>query len=100
MVAKNTVHPRRQMIDDQVDQLELEDVLVADGHDHAILGLVELQNGVFVVAYSTKEILEGLVRDGMSYDEAQEYFDFNIKGAYVGPSTPVYIEDQHFEQYV
>jgi len=27
----------------------------------------------------------------MEYDEAVEYFDFNIKGAWVGETTPVFI---------
>jgi hypothetical protein len=26
----------------------------------------------------------------MSYEEAQEFFDFNIEGAYVGERTPMY----------
>jgi hypothetical protein len=30
-------------------------------------------------------------RDGMERDEAEEFFDFNIEGAYVGPETPVFI---------
>jgi hypothetical protein len=30
-------------------------------------------------------------RDGMTPEEAQEYFEFNIQGAYVGESTPIYV---------
>jgi len=30
-------------------------------------------------------------RDGMSYEEAIEYFDFNVTGAYVGEHTPMFI---------
>jgi hypothetical protein len=30
--------------------------------------------------------------DAMNYDEADEYFDFNVAGAYVGPTTPAFIE--------
>jgi hypothetical protein len=35
-------------------------------------------------------------RDGMSWEEAQEFFDFNIKGAWVGPNTPVFVQDELF----
>ena len=45
-----------------------------------------------VVAYDTEKIIEILVsRDEMSYEEAYEYFDFNIKGAWVGEFTPIFI---------
>jgi hypothetical protein len=30
-------------------------------------------------------------RDGMDYDEAQEFFEFNVVGAYVGAHTPIYV---------
>jgi hypothetical protein len=30
-------------------------------------------------------------RDGMSYDDAVEFFGFNIEGAYVGEFTPIYL---------
>ena len=30
-------------------------------------------------------------RDGMTYEEAIEYFDYNILGAWMGEYTPVYI---------
>ena len=29
-----------------------------------------------------------MIRDGMSYEEATEYFSYNTAGAYVGPKTP------------
>jgi hypothetical protein len=30
----------------------------------------------------------------MSWEEAVEYFDFNVAGAWVGESTPVFLETQ------
>jgi len=42
-----------------------------------------------------KKVLEILMtRDGMSYEEAREFYEFNIVGAYVGPGTPVFVEDE------
>ena len=42
--------------------------------------------------YSEEKILEVLVkRDGMTHEEAIEFFDFNIRGAYMGEQTPMYI---------
>ena len=30
----------------------------------------------------------------MDYEEATEYFDFNVAGAYMGDSTPVFLDDE------
>jgi len=45
------------------------------------------------LVYSTKKIIEILqTRDGMSEDDAWEFFSFNIEGAYVGTKTPIFMD--------
>ena len=67
-------------------------MLFADGYDEAIAGVVWDGERTRVV-YTTEEILKILMeRDKMSYDEASEYFDFNVAGAYMGVYTPFYME--------
>jgi hypothetical protein len=52
-------------------------------------------NGPVRIVYSVKKLLDVLMtRDGMDGDEAREYLDFNVLGAYVGPGTPVWVEDE------
>ena len=58
--------------------------------DEAIIGVSERIGGEPVVAYDTTKIVEILSRS-MTVDEAYEYFEFNILGAYVGEKTPVFI---------
>jgi hypothetical protein len=29
--------------------------------------------------------------EDMNFDDAEEYFEFNVVGAYVGPNTPTFI---------
>ena len=36
-------------------------------------------------------------RDGMSHEEAVEFFEFNTKGAYLGPNTPIFIDTFDWE---
>lgn len=72
------------------EELGHEGLLFADGFDDAILGVAERIGTEPVVAYSTPKIIEILSRD-MTEDEAVEYFEFNILGAYVGERTPVFI---------
>jgi hypothetical protein len=39
------------------------------------------------------EAIIGMVeRDGMTYEEAIEYFDYNIIGAWLGENMPIYIK--------
>ena len=64
---------------------------LADGFDDSILGYDTKGR----VIYSVNSILDTLVnRDGMDYDEAQEYFGFNIECAYVGEYTPIYMHEE------
>lgn len=58
--------------------------------DEAIIGVSERIGDEPVVAYDTTKIVEILSRS-MTVDEAYEYFEFNILGAYVGDKTPVFI---------
>jgi hypothetical protein len=66
-----------------------EQPLRADGFNQAIIGNEYHTNRV---VYSIERMLQILIdRDGMSMEEAIEFFDFNIGGAYVGEMTPVYV---------
>ena len=43
--------------------------------------------------YNTEKIIEVFVkRDGMTWDEAVEFYDFNVRGSYMGEQTPLFIE--------
>jgi hypothetical protein len=80
----------REWVDEIADETE-EELLCADGFDDAIVGIASKFNDRFVV-YSKEKVIESLIKDGMSEEEAEEYFGFNIAGAYVGPATPAFIE--------
>ena len=42
--------------------------------------------------YSEEKVLDVFVsRDGMTYDEAIEFFDFNIVGSNMGDQSPMYV---------
>lgn len=69
------------------------DILLADGLDSAFLGIVERHDIKAVAVYSVRRIVEKLMSDGMTDEEAWEWFEFNIEGAYVGDRTPLYLHD-------
>ncbi|MBL69776.1 MAG: hypothetical protein CMO74_15250 [Verrucomicrobiales bacterium] len=68
------------------------EALMADGLDDAFCGMVERFGSSPVACYDTQKVLEIFVeRDGMSMDEANEHFQFNVLGAYLGENTPVFL---------
>ena len=67
------------------------EILFADGYDSAIEGVVWDGERTRVV-YRMESILEILMDQGMTYDEASEYFDFNVAGSHMGVYTPLYLE--------
>jgi hypothetical protein len=64
-----------------------EESLLADGFDDAIVGMVEGVNKHPVVLYDKDKCIDILCRD-MSREEAVEYFEYNVIGAYMGENTP------------
>ena len=69
-----------------------EEALIIDGFDEALMGVAERINLAPVAAYNVDKILEILIeRDGMTSDEALEYFEYNIIGAWMGENTPIFI---------
>jgi len=73
-------------------------LVCADGFDDAILGICERAGGLDVVAYDSKKCIDILMsNDEMDEAEANEYFYFNVVGAYMGERTPVFIMTTSFE---
>lgn len=70
---------------------EEEDLLFADGHDDAILGIAE-RDGVTLVVYDIRKLIHLLrTRDGMRSEEAEEFFEYNIAACWQGEQTPIFV---------
>lgn len=89
---------RRELIHDRAEDIDNE-VILWNGFDDAIMGTVRVFTGPEVVLYSYKKILESLMSEGMSDEEAQEYFDFNVIGGYLGEGTPAVFYGLEDERY-
>lgn len=66
-----------------------------EGFDDAIVGpayVWQRDTQVGVLVYDAEIIRNILIeRDGMSFEDAREFIEFNIEGAYLGPNTPVLV---------
>jgi hypothetical protein len=72
---------------------EDEKILLADGLESAFMGIGR-QFHYPVAIYSYKKVIKALMRQGMDREGAEEYFDYNIAGAFVGDQTPVFLQDE------
>ena len=68
-----------------------EDMLVMDGYDDCIVGVVERFGQPPIVCYDRDKVIKAHMKDGMDYEEAEEFFEFNQIGAWIGESTPCFI---------
>ena len=70
-----------------------EEILLMDGLDAAFVGVGSQQYKPAVAVYDRGKCIEILVeRDGMSWEVAQEFFDFNYVGAWAGEQTPLILD--------
>jgi 2-keto-3-deoxy-L-rhamnonate aldolase RhmA len=82
------------MTRDDIAEMYGEDLMFMDPSyfDAAIIGVAHQFNKP-TVCYSIEKIIRILMKhDGMEPDEAIEYFEFNMMGAYVGENTPTFLE--------
>lgn len=76
-----------------VEQYPDSEILKADGFDECVLGYEYNWDGNIRLIYSIDKIITKLVVEGMDVDDAIEYFEFNMRGAYVGEQTPIWCQD-------
>ena len=85
-MAKHTREKINKLI---IDSSE-ENVLLADGFESAFIGIGHQFNKAFA-CYDRAKCIDILINDGMTETEAEEFFEYNVIGAYVGEQTPAFI---------
>ena len=66
------------------------EAFMADGLDAALVGIAEVR-GRYLAMYDTAAVINILMeRDGLAMEEAEEMFECNIAGSYIGPNTPIF----------
>jgi hypothetical protein len=83
--------PSRSQIDEALQEMG-ESALLMDGFDEAFIGFSQRINEPILAVYSYDKLINVCMeRDGMEYEEAMEYVDFNVVGAWVGEQTPIIV---------
>jgi len=79
-------------VDNIIEELlgEDETVLKADGFDEAFVGIGR-KFGKPHAVYDREKCIE-ILTENMSEEDAEEYFQYNVEGAWVGDETPIFLE--------
>jgi len=91
----------KEEIIDSIIEIEGEDneIILADGFEDAYMGLARQFTKTPLALYDRNKCIDILVnRDGMSEEEAEEYFQYNVEGAWVGDNTPMFLQPLNFTE--
>ena len=78
------------MIDKIIDYLGHDEIMIADDLNEAVIGICAITDRII---YSVRKCIEILMTQNMGYDEAVEFFEYNVLGSYVGIQTPIWCYD-------
>ena len=67
------------------------ELLLMDGYDDCIVGLMSRFGQPSIVCYDQHKVIKKLVSQGMTHDEADEWFEYNQIGAWMGETTPCFL---------
>lgn len=90
MTINNSVALSREQINEYLEQID-ESALLIDGADAALLGFTNRVNSPLLAVYDYDKLVNVFIDDGMSYEDAVEWVDFNIVGAWLGDQTPIIV---------
>ena len=80
----------REWLDQLADERELT-LSVMDGFDDCIAGIVERSADAPITCYDREKVISSLMSQGMTEEQAEEYFSFNQIGSWIGDSTPYFL---------
>ncbi len=68
-----------------------EEIMLADGFEDAFIGIARKYGLPPFAVYDRTKCIKMLIEQEMTEEEAEEFFEFNIAGAYLGENTPAFI---------
>jgi len=70
-----------------------EEFLLADGFEDAFIGVVYGKMREPVACYDRKKCIAILMaKDGMTEEDAEDFFGFNVYDAWMGEKTPMFLD--------
>jgi hypothetical protein len=66
-----------------------DEAILFDGFEDALVGIADRFGMASVALYDRNKMVEVLMQDGLTHEDAVEYLDFNVFGLWAGDHTPV-----------
>ena len=73
--------------------------LLCDGLEDAIIGIAERCGEESIVVYDRERCIELFQYQGMTKEEAEDHFEYNTMGSWMGPGTPVFMTRYDKDEY-
>lgn len=80
-------NPSPKDIIETLEELNPEAIMY-DGFDAALVGIIARCSTEPLALYDREKCIRILVDQGATYEEALDYFCFNVEGCWAGPHTP------------
>lgn len=64
------------------------EAIMYDGFDDALVGIIARCGTEPIALYNREKCLEILMAKGSTFEEALDYFCYNVEGCWAGPHTP------------
>jgi hypothetical protein len=69
-----------------------ESLIFAEGYDAALIG-IGWRDGIPITIYDRQGVIDILCRrNGMTPEDAEEFFDYNVAGSWLGEATPMFVD--------
>ena len=69
-----------------------EDLLLMDGYDDCLVGVCLRFGQEPIAIYDRSKVIRRLMKDGMTEEEAVEFYEVNQIGAWMGDQTPCFLD--------
>ena len=83
----------KHIIDEVLGDLSEETVVYPD-LEEALVGVVSRFGQADIACYDYQKVIEIYIQQGMSREEAVEYFEYNTLGSWLGETTPCFIRKE------
>lgn len=83
---------REELVDGLgLSQEDQDRMMWLEGFDEAVVGVLERFGMEDILVYDRAQVIEKLMADGMDEEGAEEWYGFNMLGAWVGEGTPGFL---------
>ena len=84
------------MLSDLVKECLSDNAVILEGFNRCVIGIGSVfPHDENVLIYDVGKIIDLLMeRDGMDFEEAHEYYAYNIAGAHMGEGNPILMSDK------